>query len=711
VVAVVDDMDVIAASQTQSDEDGRFSLWVDATSFVVLRASAEGYVTEQALESRPAGPVFELVLSPEAAIEGRVVDATTGAGLADVVVDAQRGRFDEVHTARTDASGRFRLAGLRPGRYKPRVQHQAWLGHAQEAVALELGETVGDVLIEAHGARQLAGRVQRPNGEPCVEGRVTLRDASGQDVSTQRTDDRGEVRLGGLLPGEYTVGASCEHQAWARTTDSAIDLLGADVEGAVWEVPPPYPGERALRGRVVGPDGEPVAFAAIEAVRHENLDDGTLVGPTTLTDRDGRFSIEHVPTGRYQVSAEAEGFARHAATAEISDRDIDVELVLVSAASLRVHARDPKGASVAEVQVLVASTIDSSGQWLTTNAEGWAETSGLLPGTHRLVVSRPGVGGAAGAEDPSRSDAGMLVSVALGGTTELTLTVAARDGSIRGRALRSDGDPVMDAQVTVRSSWTYVDFVGEARTASVGAAHTDEEGRFVVEGLEAESFTVTVHDAFGQTASQDEVKPGATVTLELPSPGRLVGTVEIEGEAPPEQFTVTVTPAKGPPHAESFLRTGGEWSIVGVPPGAVRVEVSSAWGMAQVEAKVEAGKQAAPITLRLAPRGMIRGRVQAAGGEPLVGVHVVVLSDHGPATGAVGTTNAEGGFELANAPSGSVVVKIIAPRGYRPQRVPTEVPPGEAVDLGVVALEPVASGEAPPEAPPEAPSEAPSEDG
>jgi protocatechuate 3,4-dioxygenase beta subunit len=688
IVAALDDLDVIAASRTLSDDEGRFSLWVDATSFVWLRASAEGYVTEEALEFRPAGPIFELVLSPEAILEGRVVDAETGAGLADVVVDAQRGRHDEPHTARTDAAGRFRLAGLRPGRYKPRVQDQAWLGHARQAVALELGETVGGVLIEAHAARQLAGRVQRPGGELCIEGRVTLRDASGEDVSTQRTDDMGEVRLGGLLPGEYTVGASCQHQVWARKVETPIDLLNADVEGAVWEVPEAYQGERALRGRVVGPDGQTVAFAGIEAVREGVLDDGTMVGPTTLTDREGRFSIEDVPAGLYSISVEAEGFAQHYSKVEILERDVDVELELTAAAGLRIHTRDPRGAAVAGVQVKVAATIDRSAQWLTTNAEGWAEASDLVPGTYRLVVSRPGVGGGAGPEDPFAEAEGTPATLTGAGQSEVTLTVPARDGSVRGRALRADGDPVADALVTVRSSWTYLDFVGEPRNASVGEAHTDDEGRFVVEGLEAESFTVSIQDAFGQTASQDEVEPGASVALELPAPGRMVGTVEIESEAPPEQFTVTVTPAKGQPHSEAFLRTGGQWSIVGVPPGTARVEVSSAWGTAQAKAKVEAGREAAPITLRLAPRGRVHGRVVgAADGKPMAGVHVVVLSDHGPATGAVGTTNAEGDFELANAPSGSVVIKVIAPVGYRPQRLPIEVPSGELVELGEVRLE------------------------
>jgi RNA polymerase sigma factor (sigma-70 family) len=682
------DLDDIAVSRTQSDEEGRFSLWVDATEFVTLRASAEGYVPEDALASQPAGAAFELVLVPEAVIEGQVVDGETGTGLADVVVEAPRRHyFEPAYTTRTDASGRFRIAGLRPGRYKPRVRDRAWLGHAHEAVALELGATVGGVLIRAHGARQIAGRVQRPGGDPCIEGHVTLRDAAGEELVSERVDEGGEVRLGGLLPGEYTIGASCDPQFWAREVETAVDVLAADVEGAVWEVPEAYHGERAVRGRVRGPDGEPVAFAGVEVVRAEVLDDGTLVGPTTLTERDGRFAIEPLPTGLYRISIEAEGFARHAAEVELSDRDVDVELVLAAAAGLRIHTKDPRGAAVAGVDVKIVAT-DGASDWQSTNADGWADSTDLRAGTYELVVSRPGVGGRAGPEDPSHTAKGTHVTIAAGRTSEITLTVPTRDGSIRGRALRADGDPVADALVTVESSWTYVDFMGEPRSASVGEAHTDEEGRFLIEGLEAEAFTVTIRDAFGETASQTEVEPGTRVAFELPTPGRLTGTVEIEGEAPPEHFTVTLTPAKGPAHTEAFLRTDGRWSLVGVPPGVVRVEVSSAWGTAQAQATVEAGRDAGPLTLRLAPRGQLRGRVvRAADGEPLAGVHVVVLSDHGPATGAIGTTNGDGEFELATTPSGSVVVKVIAPVGYRPQRLAIEVPSGETVDLGEVGLE------------------------
>ncbi len=675
---------LLAINQTDTDEDGRFSMWVDATGSVRVVASAEGYVTAHQMLFHPAGDAFEFALFPEAVIEGRVVDAQTGAGLANVVVDAPR-RHEESVTARTDERGHFRLTGLRPGRYKPRVRDGAWLGHAAQAVALELGETVGNVRIEAHGARHVSGHAVRADETPCT-GRVTVRDASGEVANSQRPDAMGEVDIGGLLPGEYTVVVSCRN-AWegASGQEFMVDLLDADVEDARWEITEERHGERVLRGSVVGPDGASVPFARLELILDGGLEDGGMLAPLTLTDREGRFSFEHLPAGEYRVSAEAEGFAPHYSRVQIADRDADVELELVSGADLRVYAKDPIGTGVAGVQIKVAATIDRSAIWLKTNAEGWADAKDRLPGTYRLVVSKPGIGGKAGQEDPSYWDEGTRVT--LDGDTEFTVVVPSRNGSIRGRAQRADGDPVADALVMARSTETYLNYVGEPRTAVVAEARTDAEGGFVLEGLEANAFTVSVHDAFGQTARKDQIEPGAAVTLELPDPGELRGTVEIEGEDPPEQFTISVTPKGGARYSEDFLRTDGQWSIVGVPPGSVQVEVQSAWGMAQAEVTVQAGREASPLALELAPRGSIRGQLVGADGQPVSGVHVVVLSDHGPAHGAVGTSNAEGNFEVASAPSGSVVVKVIALVGHRPKRVPTTVPPGESVDLGVVTLE------------------------
>ncbi len=674
-----------AIDEVSTDERGRFSMWVDTTSFVRVRASADGYVSAQQLLFRPTGDAVELALFPEAVIEGRVVDAQTGAGLADVVVDAQRGRNSRPHTTRTDQRGRFRLSALSPGRYKPRVRDGAWLGHAEGAVAVELGETTSNVVIEAHAARQISGRALGDHQVPCT-GRVTVRDASGEVANSQRPNALGEVRIGGLMPGEYTVVVSCTMQ-WegAPGEEFVVDLIDADVEDAQWEAHEARHGERTLRGAVVGPDGEPVPFAEIEIVLDGGLEDGGLLAPMTVTDREGRFVIEHLPPGEYNVSAKQEGFFDHYSTVTISDRDADVELRLSSGVALRILAKDSNAAAVPGVEVKVSATIDRSGFWLETNAAGWTEARDLRPGTYRITVSQPGIGGKAGAEDPSRLDEGTLVTI--DHDREHTVVVPSRDGKISGRAVRMDGDPVADARVEARSSETYLNFVGEPRTAVAAQARTDAQGNFVLEGLEAKTFTIKVRDAFGQTASRTTVEPGTSLTLELPEPGQLRGTVEIEGEDPPEHFMITVTPTEGSQYSEQFLRTDGRWSIVGVPPGAARVEVSSAWGTAQAEVDVEGGRMAAPMTLTLAPRSSIRGRLVGAKGQSLAGVHVVVLSDYGPATGTIDTTDAEGVFELADAPSGSVVVKVIAMDGHRPKSISTTAPSGEMVDLGVVALE------------------------
>ncbi|MEM9454944.1 MAG: sigma-70 family RNA polymerase sigma factor [Myxococcota bacterium] len=224
--------ELLAITRVSTDPDGRFSIWVDATSYVSVLASAEGYVTGHQQLFRPAGDAFDLALFPEAVIEGRVVDAKTGAGVSDLLVEAPQ-HHAEASTARTDERGRFRLTGLHPGRYKPRVRDRSWLGHATQAVALELGETIDDVVVEVHGARRVSGHALRGDGKPCTAGRVTVRDASGEVVSSERPDPLGAVDIGGLLPGEYTVVVSCT-MSWegAPGQEFTVDLLDADVEDA-----------------------------------------------------------------------------------------------------------------------------------------------------------------------------------------------------------------------------------------------------------------------------------------------------------------------------------------------------------------------------------------------------------------------------------------------------------------------------------------------
>jgi protocatechuate 3,4-dioxygenase beta subunit len=125
--------------------------------------------------------------------------------------------------ATTDASGRFRLTGLRAGRYfvtasKPGFMSitygQRRANSAGTPVPLADGET-RDITIQLPRGGVITGMVLDERGEPVINANVRVMrfmQAGGERRTTQvggdNTDDRGIYRVHSLQPGDYAVCAS-----------------------------------------------------------------------------------------------------------------------------------------------------------------------------------------------------------------------------------------------------------------------------------------------------------------------------------------------------------------------------------------------------------------------------------------------------------------------------------------------------------------------
>ncbi len=92
----------------------------------------------------------------------------------------------------------------------------------------------------------------------------------------------------------------------------------------------------AVKGVVVGPDGQPLPGVSVEAKSPalQGVRDAT-------TDREGRFSLSLLPPGTYTVKAELQGFGAKAQTLKLGlaqDLNVRFELVAVASESVSVSA-------------------------------------------------------------------------------------------------------------------------------------------------------------------------------------------------------------------------------------------------------------------------------------------------------------------------------------------------------------------------------------
>jgi protocatechuate 3,4-dioxygenase beta subunit len=164
---------------------------------------------------------------PPTFIAGQIVDAVSNRPVGDVVVTASlSGAGQSLATGQrkvlTDGSGRFAFQGLPAGRYSISTKRPGYLngGLGERAphtggVPLQLrdGERVVDLRILVWKQAVIRGRVTDEAGEAAVGVQVTaLRRTmlSGQltyvEAGATATDDRGDYRIGALVPGAYVIG-------------------------------------------------------------------------------------------------------------------------------------------------------------------------------------------------------------------------------------------------------------------------------------------------------------------------------------------------------------------------------------------------------------------------------------------------------------------------------------------------------------------------
>jgi hypothetical protein len=270
---------------------------------------------------------------PSGTISGRVTEQRSGQPLPRIVVtlvSSDRSQVDEV----TDADGRYRFSGLKPGKYAVGAgpgEHRAtylhqWYGEAAPAgafgsaprlnVELNAGENKSPVDIALTRGMAIEGRITNPWDEPMANVEVLVSGADGRTVYARSgfSDDLGVYRVYGLAPGRYRVCASVREQPDVAAHDvsrlvktchpAAIDeALAGDVtltsqDHTGVDIRVQRIGSHTIAGFVMDAAGVPVDGARVSALP---TDDSMY--PAQATTQGGAFVLKGVTPGRYVIQA------------------------------------------------------------------------------------------------------------------------------------------------------------------------------------------------------------------------------------------------------------------------------------------------------------------------------------------------------------------------------------------------------------------------
>ena len=307
----------------RTDEGGRLTLELAPGTLRVAAWSADATaLPQQATLVAERTEHVELALEPAFPVEGRVLDATSGAPLAGAEVAFWT--FAESDRVRTDAQGRFRhprfpagapaqqLAAQAAGygrsvRYL-RVQEGGWkLSAANDGETSLRGSGTPFLELELVPELRLRGRLLDADGTPLAGARVAaegffhaLPSVAARDAGETQSDADGAFALAGL---RSDIGHSLLVEAGARATlvrELAASAGELDLGDLV------LARETVLAGAVFDADGWPVAGVEIVLQLDEDapvaqagsaLDVGARVEARerrTRSDEHGVFVFEHL---------------------------------------------------------------------------------------------------------------------------------------------------------------------------------------------------------------------------------------------------------------------------------------------------------------------------------------------------------------------------------------------------------------------------------
>jgi protocatechuate 3,4-dioxygenase beta subunit len=311
-----------------------------------------------------------LTISPGGTIQGSVVGlAPTERRVLHVVAEGPAGFRSSVTT---HPDGTYVIQGVPIGWIKVTVQTSS-----QRIISksIELRAEVDEVTlnIEFPLVARLSGRVMR--GDQPVADRTVSAVPNAQDSGAgfAQTDANGMYVIDGLSEGDYLVALSGGVTKKLRISGNTVldmELSALSVSGRVLE----------------SKTGKPLAGVAVQVSRGGSAIDTTI----SATDSQGRFSVEDLEPGSYQLSAHRPGFRIGTQTFSIpSSSDLLVDLT--PAQGILIKAID--GITGLALQALTID-VSSEAQSIRLNIQLDESGSGELPefpsGRYNLFISSRG---------------------------------------------------------------------------------------------------------------------------------------------------------------------------------------------------------------------------------------------------------------------------------------------------------------------------------
>jgi len=325
--------------QTVTDKDGAYTLRVPAGFCLDLEAESGGRVVRKVLIT--PGPEQDLTFTAGTVVEG-IVQGPDGKPVAGAVL--QDPYYPWCRT-RSDAAGKFKLL-LAANRYWVHVAHPQ-LAHATDytrqatrvrARGQKVNKKTKVRVLRLQKGTRLRARVLGPEGKPLRSARVVLGGIA------KRLNSSGMLSMVMAWPAKLddagVLDVSCMYKgyaayAWVEVNGEFVQLFGGDVGGGIdmGDVKLPLAGR--LHGIVQLPTRMPAAGARVLLRRRfdsapQSTRNTTIALPfiEVPTDRGGRFRIDGLQPGTYDIAVAMPNYFPLLTKAKVSGEDQQLRIAM-----------------------------------------------------------------------------------------------------------------------------------------------------------------------------------------------------------------------------------------------------------------------------------------------------------------------------------------------------------------------------------------------
>jgi hypothetical protein len=596
------------------------------------------------------------------------------------------GRFPVQFDSSCDDADPF--VPIAPGPWAPEWYKGKFSATKASKVLVKVGKTTRGINAVMRPAGEVAGLIEGTDGHRIKDACAVVTDSAGQEFGQAVTNAKGQYTITGLDAGTYRLLAapSCAPgsdygQAWYPNAPSigkarSITVrFGHRTSGI--DVVVPKLGTITGQVRLGEKTGRPLAGICVDAFSPTNPD---LNGGYTATNRDGKYTMEGITPGRYEVYASAGGCGNKG---DYAPGDYP-RLVRVSDATTTAGVNvylQPGGILSGKVTAAATGNPlggicvgDDNGDFAITASNGTYKID-QLP-AERTAVSFSGGCGNAGSYAPQYFDGqtvpelGSTVVITAGHTTGDIGAAMLPGATIAGTVTNASGHAVRGVCVSLGSEASAAStgpIGGDTVTAASGSYSVADlaPGQYAVAffaGCEGPSNAAALQWFKGQPdsgtpglVSAEAGQPVTGIDAVVARAGTIKGTVTSNGS--PVDFDCAYA-VRLPTGAEAGFQANmgsGQFAISGLSAGRYRVVSydclegnNSAPAAAPRIVTVRAGHTTGGVHIALPRGGSITGRVTiAASGRPAQDVCVSAAS-----AGSGAAADLPGGF-AGTGPSGT----------------------------------------------------------